>query len=333
MHCRVCSVTILSGELKFTCAACKGIFHLACGGIVENTYRRLNQERRSQQMCKQCNSPGATSPLKINSDTEPLVQSKKVTDTSSALADQIPTNLKDIQDLVMNKTSNLEKKQNDILDQNNKILESIQFMSSQYEDFMAKIRDIELKNDELTKKNSTLEARIYVLEKCVDMQERELKANNIEIRGIPEIKGENLQDVLFNICKTTKSSTDTKDIDAIHRAAKKNNNSHPREIIVKFKTNIAREHLLTDVKTFNKNKQNLEDKLNTSNIGIAGSCSPIYISEELTFRGKQLWYKTRTAAKEKQYRFAWIKRGQIYLRKNEGTNAIIISDESKLAAL
>lgn len=339
MHCRVCPEAVLSEDSIFICSACKCTYHLACGGINENTFRRLTQERRAQQKCKQCkkdtrSAATCTTILTEISDTAPLDPSKKTNKTSASTSQPSTTNLEDLHDLVIFKTTNLEKKQNDILDQNNKILENIQFISAQYEDFLARIRNMEQRNDELTKKNTALEARITVLENGLEFQERALKANNAEVRGIPEIKGENLQDVMFNICQTTKSSIQTKDIDSIYRSAKKNNKqNHPREIIIKLKTNLARDQLLADVKSFNKNQHNTEDKLNTLNIGIAGPRSPIYVSEQLTFRSKQLWFKTRQYAKERMFRFAWIKGGNIYIRKEAGTNAILISDESKLSTL
>lgn len=320
------------------CSACKGTFHLACGGITENSYRRLTLERRALLKCKQCkNTKTPVSVVSGASETisgnEHLEAVKKINNKGPTTTAQAQINLEDLQGLVLDKTSNLESKQNDILEQNKKILESIQFMSAQYEDFLGKIREIEARNEVLTKKNIDLEARINVLENCLEIQERALKANNLEIRGIPENKGEILQDVIFNICQKTKSNIQIKDIDAIHRAAKKINNIHPREIIVKLKSNIAKEQLIEDVKSYNKNNPNIEDKLNTANIGIAGPISRIYVSEQLTFRGKQLFWKTRQAAKTKGWRFTWSKAGLVYIRRDTGSNAIWISDEDKLAAL
>ncbi|CAH2108022.1 unnamed protein product [Euphydryas editha] len=68
------------------------------------------------------------------------------------------------------------------------------------------------------------------------------------------------------------------------------------------------------------------DKLNTSHLGMAGDKKPIYVIEHLSPALKSLHAATRLKAKQKDYKFVWVKSGRIYVRKNESTEYSTIFD-------
>ncbi|CAH0397248.1 unnamed protein product [Chilo suppressalis] len=57
-------------------------------------------------------------------------------------------------------------------------------------------------------------------------------------------------------------------------------NDRPRSIVVKLQTTRKRDEILAAVSKFNKNNQ--DDKLNTSSLGYGGKRSPVYVSEHLS---------------------------------------------------
>lgn len=292
MNCLACSEPTLSDETVFVCTLCKGTFHLHCGGVAESSYRRLSKERRTQLKCKQCLCTAPTTKA-----------------SGSALVD----------------TELLSK----LLEQNTQILTTLAAMSKQYEDILHRVHDLEDTNNKLEKRNHDLEAKIDVLESQMEQIDRQNKSKNVEIRGIPEINGENLKNYIFNIKKKTNSNEESNNIDAVYRINQKINKDQRRPIIVKFKTSNDRDDFLRDIKNFNKQATNREDKLNTTLIGMAGPSSQIFISEHLTFRAKHLWFLARKATHENLFKFAWTKGGQIYVRRDIGTPAIIINDKNK----
>lgn len=216
----------------------------------------------------------------------------------------------------------LLEKQQVIFEQNNQILATITTMSKQYEDILLRVHSLEKENKELI-------SRIDLLEGQLESIDRSNRSKNVEIRGIPEINGENLKNVLYNIGQTTKSKLDLNSIETAHRVVLKINKDQRRPIVCKFKTNIDRDQFLTDIKNFNKEATSRDEKLNTSILGIAGSSSPVYVGEQLTFRAKHLWYLARKAKKENVFKYVWIKHGQIYARRDVGTPVILVNDKTK----
>ena len=56
----------------------------------------------------------------------------------------------------------------------------------------------------------------------------------------------------------------------------------------------------------------------------------LYINENLTQRRKRLFWKTKQKASELNYNYIWSNSGQIYVRKDEESNRILIKTESDL---
>lgn len=306
-NCSVCPESGTSTGTTFVCTVCKGSYHLLCGGITETAFRRLTMERRAQLKCKKC----ATVPVGTSSQAQ-----SPVCDVSN----DNPVGLDN---------SDFMRTQHAIIAQNNKILDTITFMSKQYEDILCRVRELEDKNMVLTKQNSSLESRIDLLEGQLENIERSARAKNVEVRGISETNGESLKNIFHNICQTIKSKVDTSHIEAAYRTQKHKNGP----IVFKLTSNHDRDQLLSDLKAFHKQASSPKEKLNTLNVGIAGPSSPIYVAEHLTFRANHLWYLARQATKEKKVKYAWIKAGQIYVRRDIGTPAILVSNADKLALL
>lgn len=57
------------------------------------------------------------------------------------------------------------------------------------------------------------------------------------------------------------------------------------------------------------------------------------INNYLTQTYRNLFFKTKLLAKEKNYKFVWFKNNKLFVRKNNDTNAIPIEDENSLSEL
>lgn len=93
-------------------------------------------------------------------------------------------------------------------------------------------------------------------------------------------------------------------------------------IVAKFRTPRLRDAALAGVSSFNK--KNAKDKLNTQYLGIGGTRCSVYVSEHLTPYNKSIHAATRLKAKEKGYKFTWVRNGRVYVRKDELSQAILI---------
>ena len=191
------------------------------------------------------------------------------------------------------------------------LIESVQFCSD-------KVTDFESKLDILTtyvKKTDRLEAETKEIRNTVSSNSEKINAmeqfsrlNNLEIQGIPENENENLQIIFKKICEFL--SLDTLSIDFIHRVPlwEKNSNKH-KPIIVRLLSRVDRDAILNAYKgKRTPQKSGLEIE------GLSNSC---YINEHLSQHNKTLFKQTREIAKEKVYKYVWVKNGNIFVRKNE----------------
>ena len=59
----------------------------------------------------------------------------------------------------------------------------------------------------------------------------------------------------------------------------------------------------------------------------------LFMNENLTQRRKRLFWLSMQKAKELEYKYFWTQNGQIFVRKNEESEKVLISSESDLDQL
>lgn len=110
------------------------------------------------------------------------------------------------------------------------------------------------------------------------------------------------------------------DIVSVARTRKVDKNSNrPRAVVVRLSSIKARDDVLASVIKFNKS--NKDNKLNSKHLGYGGTVSPVFISEHLSPANKSLHAETRKVARDKGYKFVWVRDGRILVRKHEGAAA------------
>lgn len=218
-----------------------------------------------------------------------------------------------------------------IRDQNNEITKSIDYMSEKYDEMLKRIEDLE-QEKRLDKKT------ILALEEKLEFFERKSRSSCLEIRNIPckpveDHKPESKSD-LCNVLKTLSSTLSIKledsEVKDIYRTSARKDATRP--IVVDFCSIIKKDSVLRAVKDFNKNKSN-DDKLNTLHLNVVGPKKGVFISETLTHKTQQIFYKAREFAKEFNYMYCWSSRGLIYLRKAENLPYVRVTCESDIEKL
>lgn len=210
--------------------------------------------------------------------------------------------------------------------------ESMSFMSNQYEDMKKANEASQLKIAELEKENVELRSTVQDLNQRINQVEQQSRQSNIELQCVPEHKNENLTKIVCELGKTVNCAINSSDIMICTRTAKLNNSStRPRSIIVQLASPRLRDQLLADVIKYNKT--NSKSKLNSSHLGLAGGSSPIYVTEHLSPSNKALHGAARLRAREKGYKFVWIRNGKIFLRKCEDADYVIVRNMDTLKNL
>ncbi|XP_063835212.1 uncharacterized protein LOC135084065 [Ostrinia nubilalis] len=169
---------------------------------------------------------------------------------------------------------------------------------------------------------SDLKRRMTTLEKAS-------RSRNFEIQMLPERQNENLTVVIKKLFDELKAQIADNDICAVRRVAKVDTTSkRPRNVLVTLTSERHRDYLLSAYKRYNKAHKT--EPLSSIQLDIPGERRVIYLSEHLAPECKSLHAAARKLAKEREYKFVWVKYGRVYIRKNESSPAIVIKDTSSL---
>lgn len=214
----------------------------------------------------------------------------------------------------------------------NEVKQTVIFMNSEFEAAKEEKAIYQEATKNLQENNIKLSETVKVLETRINNLEQSSRNNNIEVQCLPEKKSENLMTLFRALCDVVKSDIDENQINRITRIAKLNPKSErPRSIVVEFSSTRTRDAFLAA--TINYNKKNPGQKLNASHFGISGSMAPVYVTEHLSAANKALHSAARLAAKDKGFKYVWVRGGRIFMRKSEGSGFILIKDFETLSKL
>lgn len=335
------------------CSVCKNSFHYSCLNITKTPFKDLTENFKTTWECPACN---CKKPKSCNNNTpvrglhavdsqEPDVASQNVAMRKRANKRKCLSpdlSLLDIRQVIREE---LECIKSNMLDQfNAKIKEVIQtvteitssmtFIEQQYEDIKKDLKEKETVIYSLEAENKALRITVNDLASRTSAMEQHARANNVEIQCIPEHKSEHLLTCVKQLAATVNYKINDSDIHLCTRISKFNRDSNrPRSVVVKFGCQRIRDEFLAATVNFNKKFNVKQDKLNTSHLGIGGEQKPIYVVEHLSPALKALHASARVKAKEKNYRFVWVKGGQIFMRKSEKTEYIHVRNNTTLANL
>ncbi|CAB3254231.1 unnamed protein product [Arctia plantaginis] len=209
------------------------------------------------------------------------------------------------------------------------VKQAMQFVNEQFEDIEREHKTSQICIKNLQEQNTFMLSNITDLKSRINQLEQGTRSRNIEIQCLPEKKSENLVSIVKELGKTISCEIKDENIMRITRTAKINpENSRPRSIIVELNSSNKRDQFL--VASINYNRANPTNRLNSSHAGCSGAKLPIYVTEHLSPSNKSLHAAARRVAKEKGYRFVWIRNGRILVRKTEQDRYIVIRDASVL---
>lgn len=140
---------------------------------------------------------------------------------------------------------------------------------------------------------------------------------NLELKGVPESQGESLVDIALILGTKVGATVREADIDVVHRIPTKDK---PSNIVIKFTSCSARDNLF---------EASRKRRLTVADLGFDGT-TPVYINEHLCRENKLLLGKAIAAKKRHNWRYAWVSRGKILMRKADNTAVIRIVTEADL---
>ena len=201
---------------------------------------------------------------------------------------------------------------------------SQEFISNQHDILLAEneeLKDLNSKQaksiHELELKNSKIEASNVEDSATIDDLEQYDPRMNLELEGIPFAEKENINEKVTKLINKMGVSLQKGDISTAHRLPKKSND--------------RRKHPTTIVRFVNRDKRNeifFKRRITKQwqDFPIA-STEQSFINENLSQKRKRLFWLTKQKAKSLEYKFYWTFNGNIFVRKQENIDKIIIRKE------
>lgn len=311
IQCCVCSSYIRDDNF-ITCKNCENKSHLDCAKN-ENKSKVLRSAKRFNPMAWLC-----------------VVCKDKKGEESSDNSDAGDDNT-DIKK-VLNELVIIKNNQNELMKTKDKIEEiqsSLEFICKQYDVMLEKqskqeklIKDLKVSIVKLTDLNKEKDEQIVFLNNKINELDQHQYSMDVEIHGVEVREDENVRDIVKNAADVLKLNNTLSNISDIYRIPTKRDTSvYSPPIVLTFKSRDAREQWLNRKVTRTlKSGLILKDNSNKN----------IFVNERLSFFLKQLLWQTKQRAKDKDYKFVWVKNGKIFIRKNENHGIARIQNEDDL---
>lgn len=310
MHkCAICSEVFNDGV---QCGGCNKHFGFCCASVSEANYRKLGPERRGAWRCSQCKAN--VSPRTSSSGT--------VRDGAASATDQILRELRELKQQLKVLPSLIEDVK-DIKSELSGLKSSCEYNHSLLSDQSLKIAELEGKVahvQSLEVALGSITAEVTHLKNTISDMEQRSRLNNIEIKGVPAKKTEDLFSIFDAICSAVGHDVPKSQVNYIARVPTQD--PKKKSIIVSLHNRYMKDNFLTAARA--------HKGLITACIPGVGGNDRIYVNDHLTPANKRLLTMAKTAAKDKHYLYVWVKHCKIHVRKNDTSNVFIVAKDNDL---
>lgn len=201
-------------------------------------------------------------------------------------------------------------------------------------DFRKEMREIKASLAQITKANEELVAENRLLKEtnarvemqCSDLSqqvkehevrlvqlEQHSRVANLEIKGVPFRKEEDLTEVIAKIGEAIQEPVTPADIEVVHRVPTAKSPT-VRNIVVQFASRKKRDLFLEKARPV---------RLTSSDLGF-DSQAPVFINEHLCAPLKRLLGRAIARKREVNWKYVWVRNGRIFARHSDGAPCIKI---------
>lgn len=322
------------------CKQCKRRHHYSCQNITSADFREHGEQLRLTWKCLSCQNVtrrtrNDDTPVrsKIAQDTSETLHSEEVSKKiNKSKSEDYRICFEDFSSLLDSKLCDIEqsitsKIKNDL----HQAIEQLKldftrttdFLAAELSDTKKKLDGTEKQLQSLHSENARLTGELLEVGGRLRNLENTSRSCNFEIHAAPELKQENLNNVVKNLCHTLKVPITEQDVRVVRRVARMvPSKDHPRNILTTVSSQHLRDNIINAFKRFNK--ENSANPINSSCLGIPGNFCKVYVVEHHAPEIKKLHAAARKFAKQKSYAYVWVKHGRVFLRKAENATPIII---------
>jgi archaellum component FlaC len=248
----------------------------------------------------------------------------KLNDASQDVKSELSSIKKDYLQ-IKNSVCGLQGTINDIQHEFSSVKDSVQFNSKQYDDVLKKLDDQSKEIKSIPKMNAEISELRKQNKKLIsdfNANEQRDRLLNIELVGVPENGNEDLTKVILKLGEHSGINLTVTDIIQVNRVSSKSKvQGRPRNIVAKLRTRLLKDNVISQAR---------KSRVTTKDLDIQGNITPVYVNEHLTLFNKDLLRKVKEVAVNKEYQYAWVKNGRIYVRKAPTMPAILVTEEEDL---
>ncbi|XP_053617306.1 uncharacterized protein LOC128679231 [Plodia interpunctella] len=303
--CARCNNNVSDGV---TCSGCRRQFDFSCAGISEINFRKLG-ERRNNWRCSDCK--GVSTP--VTRDTNASLQSQ-IEEMKASLA-FITRQLTPLATLVED-VKTIKADLAHLKDSTEMAHESVRQLSDSVKSIDDRVSCLEESQNSVSKIRDTL----TMIQDDLRIKEQLARSNNIEIKGVPFKKSENLYNLVYKIGEVVQTPIRKEDINYIARVPSPQGDSQ-KNIIVALHNRYTKEEFIAAAR---KHKG-----LQLSGLGFSSDLK-YFINDHLTLHNKSLLKEAKRLASDNNFRYVWVKHCQILVRKSDTSPIIRIKNENDL---
>jgi len=282
------------------CTICEQVFHLHC--VKNDNEEKIKRSTRDWKCgtCKNKSSNQGSVKSNVSTTTDPLTKDFLI-EVMEGFKKDVFSEMSSMRAEVNELSTSVQYVSN-MLDTSNVLMEEI------------KKKFAELQNENLALKasNQSLSQEVVSLRERMRSLEQYTRVNNIEISGIPETKGENINDLLTDVGAALGMEVNDSDVAAAHRVPSYRADRVPA-IIVQFTARRFKEQWIA--------KFRQKKSLTARDINQRFPAQRVFVNDHLSPENKQFLSKLKDKGRELDYKFVWCRDGKFFAKKAEGQPA------------
>lgn len=306
VRCGYCEETLQPEGNYVKCNGCENHYCFGCS-VRETTYRTMTEEKRMAWRCQhKCKGKSSST-----STSKSVLQTLENVDITS-------NNDPEIKVMIINLTKKIEGFETILRD----VKDSQHFISNQYDTMLSEIKELKKQNQNLKdeivglkRKVSDRDAEIDELKIQINEMDQYNRRYNMEICGVQNAGKEDTMKILEKISEEIEVPFNDQLIQAAH-PLKQYNPNYPPTIMVQFTRKDVRDQWIAQGRKTYRNAP-------------AGK-TKVYFNENLTVANRKLHRDARIKAKDKNFKFVWVKNGKVFVKKNEEASVIHIKSTKDL---
>ncbi|KAH7971385.1 hypothetical protein HPB49_023163 [Dermacentor silvarum] len=199
---------------------------------------------------------------------------------------------------------------------------SLANINKAYEEVIAENRLLKETNTRLETRCSDLSQQVKEQENRLVQLEQHSRLANLEIKGVPFRKEENLTEVITKTGEVIREPVTPADIEVIHRIPTAKSPT-TNNIVVQFASRKKRDLFLEKARPI---------RLTGSDLGFV-SKAPVFINEHLCATLKRLLGQATARKREVNWKYVWVRNGKIFARHSDNAPCIKILRSEDIARM